>query len=304
VNDRRVLDLFCGAGGLASGFAEAGFEVTGVDHKEIVPRIFELNGIGAARVANLYTDKVNGGYDVVIGGPPCRPWSSINVRRRGAEHDNFTLLDSFAHHVLINRPDIFLLENVPPARGDAIRATAKLAEEGYSMKAETVTYSQFGAPTSRRRLMLFGSLRVDADAFFDELKKFKHQASTVRKAIGYLEGKKPGEVPDHVYPNLKTIDKYDEYYETGKYGWYRLSWDEPAPSFGNVMKTYTLHPSSREGGVTPRVISIREAMRLMGFRKGFRFPDGMGMGLRYQMVADSVSPFFSRAAAKAIDRLL
>jgi DNA (cytosine-5)-methyltransferase 1 len=298
------LDLFCGAGGLASGFSEEGFNVTGVDNQEVVPRIFEKNGFGTAKVADLFTQRINGGFDVVIGGPPCRPWSSINVRRRREEHASFDLLGSFTHHVLANRPEVFLMENVPPAKQDALIATKALEKRGYSVEAETVTYSQFGAATSRRRLILFGGLKCDGDAFFDELGKFKRQSSTVREAIGYLDGKKPGEVPDHVYPNLKTIANYDSYYDSGKYGWYRLAWDEPAPSFGNVMKTYTLHPSSRDRRFKPRVISVREASRLMGFRRGFRFPEGMGMGLRYQMAADSVSPFFSRAAAKAVKRLL
>ena len=35
----------------------------------------------------------------------------------------------------------------------------------------------------------------------------------------------------------------------------------------------------------------------MGFDRGFHFPKGMGMGIRYQMVADAVSPVFAYAAA-------
>ena len=46
-----VLDLFCGMGGLALGFARNGFSVTGYDIHPRVPEIFEMNGIGKAGVA-------------------------------------------------------------------------------------------------------------------------------------------------------------------------------------------------------------------------------------------------------------
>jgi DNA (cytosine-5)-methyltransferase 1 len=76
--------------------------------------------------------------------------------------------------------------------------------------------------------------------------------------------------PDHVWPNLKTIDKYAENYRTNKFGWYVLNWSEPAPSFGNVMKTYILHPDSLNGKPS-RVISVREALLVMGFNENTRF---------------------------------
>ena len=60
-----------------------------------------------------------------------------------------------------------------------------------------------------------------------------------------------GEIQDHDYPNFRTIEKYRKYYETGKYGWYKLEWEKPAPSFGNVTKTYILHPSSWNNGTPP-----------------------------------------------------
>ena len=51
------------------------------------------------------------------------------------------------------------------------------------------------------------------------------------------------------------------------------------------------------GEKPPRVISVREALLLMGFSKAFRFPEGLGLAARYQMAVDSVSPVFSVAIA-------
>ena len=303
VTGRSTLDLFCGAGGLAMGFAQSGYQVTGVDYLEIVPKIFRLNSLGEARQVNLYSRSVNGGYDLVMGGPPCRPWSPINVIRRRNAHHNFRLLARFVSHVVLNRPRAFLLENVPPARSDVMRVAGGLVRYGYDLAHRVVQYSDYGAPTSRRRLILFGARRSDASGFFEELDRHRRPAATVRDAIGDLKQAEWGSIPDHVYPNFQTIENYMDHYETGKYGWYRLSWDRPAPSFGNVVKTYTLHPSSWDNA-PPRVISIREALSLMGFHRSYTFPPGMGMGRRYQMVADTVSPVFARAAARAVDQVL
>lgn len=168
-------------------------------------------------------------------------------------------------------------------------------------------YSDYGAATSRSRLILFGTRTGDASAFFEGLNTHHmREPATVREAIWDLRHADADSVSDHQWPVLNTIDKYRERYRTGQFGWYRLDWDELAPSFGNVMKTYTLHPSSWRGNPPsdPRVISVREALSLMGFPKSYSFPPGMGMGRRYQMVVDSVSPLFSHAAANVISSLL
>ena len=94
-----------------------------------------------------------------------------------------------------------------------------------------------------------------------------------------------------------------KYYETGKFGWYILKWEEPAPSFGNVSKTYILHPNAFNGG-PKRVISVKEALLIMGFDNDFRFPERTGIKRGYQMVADAVSPVFAYVSASIIKEML
>lgn len=303
MSGERVLDLFCGAGGLSYGFSKMGFKVLGVDRLPVVPSIYQSNRLGEGKVNNLYRYTEDGGADVVVGGPPCRPWSAINTVRRRGKHGNYKLLGRFVTHVVENKPKAFLMENVPPAKGDIVRVVSRLAKKGYDLSSQVVTYSDFGAATSRRRLMVFGLRKGDASRFFEELKEYRKSARTVREAIGHLKSSSGPPDPDNVFPQLRTIDRYIPYYESGKYGWSVLNWDKPAPSFGNVMKTYTLHPSALDGE-PPRVITVKEALLLMGFPEAYSFPPGMGMALRYQMVVDSVSPCFSDAAARAMARFL
>ena len=296
----RVLDLFSGMGGFSYGFAHNGFDVTGADqsrHAEIVYRkLVSPNFINA----DLRREQITGQYDIVIGGPPCKPWSPINVSRRTTVHRDYDLVKRFADHIKTIRPEMFILENVPALRNELAfsEQMRSLSALGYSVETTFIKYSDYGAATSRRRLFAVGLLNSSATEFIDGLKKHTRPGMTLRRAIEKFAENDRGTPSDHVWPELKTISRYAEKYRTGKYGWRILDWDSPAPSFGNVMKTYILHPDSDPLDPDARVVSVLEVSRIMGFNHGFKFPDGLGVGERYQMLVDSVSPVFSDILAR------
>lgn len=301
----RVLDLCSGAGGLARGFEQAGFKVTGVDISDKAIETFRLNNKGRCVKADLLRELIETDCEIIIGGFSCKPWSAVNLTRRGKKHKDYNLLYRYFKHIELNRPRVFIMENVPLIANDIVlwRNIRRLERIGYSIMGRVIKYSDYGAPTKRHRFILFGIREVDAGLFFKKLLIHKSPAKSVKDVIWELRDKEQGEVQDHVWPELRTISKYRHYYETGKYGWYILNWKEPAPSFGNVMKTYILHPDAFNGGST-RVISIKEALLIMGFNSDFRFPQNFGLGIRYQMVVDSVSPTFSRLAGIVTKELI
>lgn len=301
----EVLDLFCGIGGFAQGFVKAGFNVTGVDASEIVGRTYELNSKSRFIKADLSNKLIKEKCDILIGGPPCKPWSAVNTTRRGKSHKDYHLLSRFFRHVEYHLPRIFILENVPLlANDETLRKHIKrLGKRGYSVSGRIIAYSDYGAPTRRHRFILFGTREGDAPVFFDMLSNHAQSPKTVKDAIWKLRDRAKGEIPDHIWPELRTISKYREKYEHGKFGWYILKWNEPAPSFGNVMKTYILHPDAFNSK-PPRVISVKEASLIMGFDTNFIFPENVGLGLKYQMIVDAVSPVFSYAVAKVIRKWL
>lgn len=308
-----VLDLFCGMGGLALGFARKGFRVTGYDIHPRVPEIFEINRIGQAVVMDLRAGKISSegrNATLITGGPPCRPWSALNIRQRGFRHPDHDLLRVFLEIVSEIYPEAFLMENVPRLQLDpAFHKCLQMVKRRYNLAWQVVCYADYGAATARHRLFLVGFRRRRsanrAPVFFERLQAFRRPPCTTGDALRILEKSGIGDDPEHVWFNFRTIGKYQSKYRTGKYGWYRLSPDKPAPSFGNISKTYILHPFAGDGcGVPLRVLSVREAMTIMGFPPTFRFPPGMSLTDRYQMVADAVSPVFSEMCAQVMLEML
>jgi DNA (cytosine-5)-methyltransferase 1 len=300
MNEFRVLDLFSGIGGLSHGFAESDFDVTGVDTSESAGRVYRQYASENFIRADLSVDYVDGNYDIVVGGPPCRPWSSVNLSKRAIRHRDYHLIERFADHVRIIGPKMFILENVPALRYDPgfVKQMKILSRVGYQMGTSIVRYSDYGASTSRRRLLAVGIKFASGENFLEGLRKYREPPRLLKDTIREFRFNERGSPEDHVWPELRTIARYAEKYRTGKYGWKILEWNAPAPSFGNVMKTYILPPESDPADPDTRVVSVLEVSRIMGFNHGFKFPDGFGIGERYQMLVDSVSPVFSEVLAR------
>ena len=300
----NVVDLFCGMGGLSLGFKSEGFSVHGYDNDDGAIAAYRAN-VGQATLLDLSGDPPPGPADCVVGGPPCRPWTPINLRRRRGEHRDYELVRAFDKTVLARNPAVFVLENVPLLRTDATyRSLIDALKESYSVDAHVVSYVDWGAASRRRRLFAIGIQKehgVAASTVFKLLDEARVPGQTVREAIERYADQPMGSVADHEWAQLKSIANYADKYATGQFGWYQLSWDEPAPSFGHVAKTYTLHPGT---GGDVRVLSVREVIALLGFDDSYVFPASVARTTKYRMAADAVSPRFSGALARAIKEAL
>jgi len=305
-DSRSVLDLFCGMGGLSHGFAQCGFKVTGVDLSEKAGLVFSKNSIGAFLRRDLMNSRIQGEYEIIIGGPPCEPWSCLNLTRRNKNHLKYKCLSAFFKKVKRKKPFIFVMENVPAVQKDPLLIeNLEDIRKHYDTDKRTITYSDYGAASARHRFFIIGvklKTGVKASELLDSIAK--ENPKTVQDVIGDLKDRNQDTTIDHIWPNVKTIHKYAKYYKTGKYGWYVLKWNRPSPSFGNITKTYILHPDSFNNGNDPRPISIREALRIVGFPDEYKFPEGLDMRTKYELIADAVSPVFSLKLAKAIKELI
>jgi len=102
----RVLDLFCGAGGITAGWQRAGAYVVGVD---INP---QPNYCGDEfHQADALTFPL-AGFDVVVASPPCQRYSPLNAIHRREYPD----LIEPTRQRLIDWAGIYVIENVERAR--------------------------------------------------------------------------------------------------------------------------------------------------------------------------------------------
>lgn len=104
----KLLDLFCGAGGAARGYMNAGFHVTGVDYKA-QPRYTGHEFIYCD--AYEYATWRGHEYDVIHASPPCQRYTPL-AGRTGMDYP-----DSIAHTrqllQAVGKP--WVMENVPEA---------------------------------------------------------------------------------------------------------------------------------------------------------------------------------------------
>ena len=84
----RVVDLFCGCGGMSLGFEKAGFDIVAAfDKWDEAVSVYNLNFAHPAHLMDLAdikhcTEFISTTYnpDMIIGGPPCQDFSSAGKR--------------------------------------------------------------------------------------------------------------------------------------------------------------------------------------------------------------------------------
>ena len=161
----KVLDLFSGCGGLSLGFEAAGFSVVdAVDLDATAIETFELNHNNTQThcldVAT-FLENYNRQVDVVIGGPPCQGFSSINPSRKLSDPRN-SGIDYFLRAVDQIRPRFFVMENVTGllslGKGQAFNSlTNEIQKLGYQFDFKVLQAAHYGVPQSRWRLIILGA---------------------------------------------------------------------------------------------------------------------------------------------------
>lgn len=196
----KVLDLFCGAGGMSCGFKMAGFDIVGgVDFEPSAIKTHERNFPGGVNYCGdirefsneMIAEKFPDGVDVIIGGPPCQGFSCANMQQKDITDDpRNRLFMEFIRFVEQLKPKAFMIENVrgilTKDDGFAKKQIYKLMDEaGYKVESHVLKASDYGVPQKRIRAVFVG-IRKDIDAAFDFEKLQKKTPVTVKEAIGDL----------------------------------------------------------------------------------------------------------------------
>ena len=78
-----VLDLFAGCGGLSLGFEAAGYKTIGYEMDTAATATYDKNLNGDCFAVKLDLDFEYPDAEIIIGGPPCQPFSVAG--NRGAD---------------------------------------------------------------------------------------------------------------------------------------------------------------------------------------------------------------------------
>lgn len=164
----RIMDLFSGAGGLAEGFRQAGFQVkAGSDVDPDACASFATNFPEARTIhGDIRSPKIKRNIlalaceaDVIIGGPPCQAFSQVRNHSRLIDDPRNSLYREFVTIVRRASPMAFVMENVPGLQqmGAKNQVLEDLALRGqYRVSAQLLDAGDFGVPQTRRRLVFIG----------------------------------------------------------------------------------------------------------------------------------------------------
>lgn len=172
-NAPKIVDLFCGAGGLSLGFTQEGFitalandiepcciDTYSHNHPETPRKHIVLGDINDV-IANindlLRFDKI----DVLVGGPPCQGFSMAN-RQRLIDDPRNHLYKSYIEALKLIKPRFFVMENVKGMLSVADQVIENFWREGYTVSARILNAKDFGVPQNRERLIFIGN-RVGCD---------------------------------------------------------------------------------------------------------------------------------------------
>ena len=338
----KLLDLFSGCGGLTLGSKKAGFQTAlAVDIDPILSSSFGVNfpGVRFLRadvslldheaLSNLIPDGVDG----VIGGPPCQGFSGMG--KGDASDPRRQLLKEFFRVVSLVSPKFFVMENVPglifPNNKPVLdQALSILGAEWKILGPIVLDASDYGAPTKRRRVFVFGfntskitplSLEEIVSGTYprttvhdaihdlkgayqgkDGLWRYKRKASSpysfkMRSASGKFSGHQFTKHKNEVELRFSRVPQ-GGVDSVGKHK--RLEWSGFCPTLragtgsdkGSFQSVRPLHPDDN------RVITPREGARLQGFPDDFVFHEAVWHSFR--MIGNSVSPIIAEALLKNI----
>ena len=316
--ERTIISLFTGAGGLDHGFEAAGFKTRVAVEMDsdavaslrahrpwsvIDEDIHQVDSERLLRTAGLRP----GDADVLIGGPPCQPFSKAGYWASGdsqrLDDPRAATLEAYFRVLEDTRPAAFLLENVPglafrsKSEGlDFIRRRLKRVARRsgcrYSMAVAKLNAADFGVPQRRERVFVVGH-RDGRDFKFPE-----PTHGDPRQASGGAEDLLPwttawdalGDLPSEPDPTLRMLGKWAEllpsipegknylhHTERGDglplFGWRRRYWSfllklaKDRPSW-----TLQAQPGPAVGPFhwQNRRLSARELARLQTFPDDFR----------------------------------
>ena len=348
---RTAISLYTGVGGLDFGFEAAGFEtVAAVEMDPACCRTVRQNrpawGLIEGDIHDVSSDRIlataglrPGEADVLIGGPPCQPFSKssywVNGDSLRLDDPRADTLTAYLRVLRDVRPRAFLLENVYGLAYQGKDEGLRLLQEGiaqinretgtnYSFAWKMLNAAHYGVPQIRERVFLVGSRDGRPFTFPAATHGEPGQGSLLEPVEPYRTAWDAiGDLPER--PNEPSLDVGGKWgdllpsipegqnylWHTNRGGGLRIfGWRTRYWSFllklSKTMPSWTIQaqPGSAIGPFhwTSRKLSAREMCRLQTFPDDIVF--GSGRTDVQKMLGNAVPSLMAEVLAREIRRQL
>ncbi len=213
----RILDLFCGAGGMSYGMHKNNHFITKValDINKKVAQTFQHNINEADLIVGDIQNKVikekiinlskKNKVNMIIGGPPCQGFS-LKGKKLGLDDPRNFLFMEYLYLVEELDPNLFVIENVKSLMSTSNgwfkkQIINEIEKLGYKVSVNSLRASDYGVPQNRERVIFLCSKE----------KKIDLPKATISKPITVREA-----IEDLAYLNSNEGDFEQEYITEAK----------------------------------------------------------------------------------------
>jgi DNA (cytosine-5)-methyltransferase 1 len=293
-NFGTILDLFAGCGGLSLGFESVGFKTIGFESNLDCCETYNKNLNGHCHNVHLTPEYKFPSADIVIGGPPCQPFS-VGGEQKGIEdsRDGFPIFISAVEQL---KPDIFLFENVRGLlyknKWYLLEIIERLEKLGYQIDVALLNAVDYLVPQNRERVIVVGHF-----GGYIYPPKIENKVS-----VGIALDELINLTPDNPKFLNSSMDRYIEKYEkASKCITPRdLHFHKPARTLtcrNLAGATGDMHRIKLPDG-SRRRLTVREAARLQSFPDWFEFKGNETS--QFNQIGNAVPPLLSYQLAQSV----
>mgnify|MGYP001627393241 CR=1 FL=1 len=315
----RVLELCAGAGGMALGLERAGFHPVGlIEINKQAAATLRKNRpnwpVVEADVRDVDFRCYRGKVDLLAGGVPCTPFSTVGERK--GKRDKNDLFPEAIRAVKEVRPSAFIFENVEgllhAKHADHIAAVLReFSKAGYETVIERINSRDYGIAQNRSRVMLVG-VRRNLSGSFKMPPKFPEMEIDMGSALSDLMGangwtgaadwvRRMSEttVNDPTGNPVRTgilADTIRGYKGCGHKG-EKVRWLRNGVAYAPIAKNPPSDEEGRIAGFIPRLTNKMRA-RLQGFPDDWQFIGGLPAVA--DQIGNAVTPIVAQAVGLAM----
>ena len=337
----KIIDLFCGIGGLSLGFEQAGFEVVSAidmwadaintynhNRSEKTGQVISVEDFNVDVLPELVKEhKITG----VIGGPPCQGFSTVGQRNIDDPRNQMYL--EFYKTVKMARPDFFVIENVRGMltlnKGAFVKDLLERFGEkglGYTINYQVLNAADFGIPQNRYRVFYVGMRGKK----FEFPEKLSYQLSA-KDGISDLVGSdntRYGTIAQNAFQRaMRGNEMHPMNQDYTNHTEQTINIISQVPDGGNIKdlpaevwqvrkynKAFERMSSKRPSNtidtghrnyfhyLEPRIPTVRESARIQSFPDSFEILGTRGS--QYKQVGNAVPPMLAKVIAEQILKLL